>query len=233
MRRLKELFIAANPAQVLRIAVARAGSHHPAMASIYDLKPRFQALLRPLIAKLAGWGCTPNLVTSVALVLSLVVGLAILLQHDRPAILLLLPVWLFLRMALNAIDGMMARELNMKSTLGAILNESGDVVSDLALYLPLAVVDPPSLWWIIAFSFGAVLTEFCGVLAQALGAGRHYEGPMGKSDRAFFVGAVGLITPFATEVFKLWPVLFATATVLTLVTCFNRLNHALSELRKR
>ena len=60
------------------------------MPSIYDLKPRFQALLRPLIAKLAGWGCTPNLVTSVAMVLSLTVGLAIALKPDRPAILLLL-----------------------------------------------------------------------------------------------------------------------------------------------
>src|SRR2546425_518121 len=107
------------------------------MPSIYDLKPRFQALLRPLIAKLAAWGCTPNLLTSLALFLSLIVGSAILFARETPAILLLLPAWLFLRMALNAMDGMLARELNMKSTLGAVLNEVGDVLSDLALYLPL------------------------------------------------------------------------------------------------
>jgi len=157
-----------------------------AVPTVYALKPRFQALLRPLIAKLAAWGCTPNLVTSLALVISFMVGTAILCIPQKPAILLLLPLWLFLRMALNAIDGMMARELNMKSTLGAVLNEVGDVLSDLALYLPLAVVHPPSLWPIIFFSFGAVLTEFCGVLTEALGTRRHYEGPMGKSDRAFF-----------------------------------------------
>src|SRR5438552_8669760 len=172
------------------------------MPSIYDLKPRFQALLRPLITRLAAWGCTPNLVTSLALAVSFIIGAVILWLPGKPALLLLLPAWLFARMALNAIDGMMARELNMKSTLGAVLNEVGDVVSDLALYLPLAILHPPSLWPIIAYSFGAVLTEFCGVLTQALGAGRHYEGPMGKSDRAFFVGALGLLTPFIPRIWN-------------------------------
>jgi phosphatidylglycerophosphate synthase len=203
------------------------------MPSIYDLKPRFQALLRPLIARMAAAGCTPNLVTSLALLLSLGVGIAIALVRGRPLILLLLPIWLFLRMALNAIDGMMARELNMKSTLGAVLNEAGDVVSDLALYLPLALVHPPALWPIVGFAFGAVMTEFCGVLTQALGAARHYEGPMGKSDRAFFVGALGLVTAFVPRAFNLWPVLFIAAAVLTALTCWNRLARGLAEFKKR
>src|ERR1043166_8481117 len=166
------------------------------MPSIYDLKPRFQALLRPLIASLAARGWTPNRVTLLALALSLVVGGVIQFAPQHRAALLLLPIWLFLRMALNAIDGMMARELNMKTTLGA------------------------------------VLTEFCGVLGQALGAKRHYEGPMGKSDRAFFVGALGLVTPLVPGFFSLWPGLFAAAGALTILTCFKRLSGALSELRQ-
>jgi len=202
------------------------------MASVYDLKPKFQALLRPLISRLAALGCTPNIVTSVALLLSIAVGGLIFYYHDKPRILFLLPVWLFLRMALNAIDGMMARELNMKSTLGAVLNEAGDILSDLALYLPLAVVCPPALWRVIAFSFGAVFTEFSGVLAQALGTKRHYEGPMGKSDRAFVIGALGLVTALAPNVFQYWSMFFAIATALTILTCLNRLKKALSELQK-
>lgn len=50
--------------------------------------------------------------------------------------LLLLPIVLFIRMALNALDGMLARECNQQTRLGAILNETGDVISDIALYLP-------------------------------------------------------------------------------------------------
>jgi len=181
---------------------------------------------------LARAGLTPNAVTIAAILGSIVVGAFVSQSATRPALLLLLPAWLFIRMALNAIDGMMARELNMKSTLGAVLNEIGDVLSDLGLYLPLAIVHPPSLWPIIGFSFGAVLTEFCGVLTQALGAKRHYEGPMGKSDRAFFVGALGLITGLAPALFKLWPALFIVAALLSVLTCLNRLKRALAELRK-
>ena len=55
---------------------------------------------------------------------------------------LLLPLWLFLRMALNAIDGMLAREFGQQSALGAYLNELSDVVSDAALYLPFAQLAP-------------------------------------------------------------------------------------------
>jgi len=48
----------------------------------------------------------------------------------------LMPVVLLLRMALNALDGMMARQFNLQSKMGAALNEMGDVVSDIVLLLP-------------------------------------------------------------------------------------------------
>jgi phosphatidylglycerophosphate synthase len=201
------------------------------MPSVYDLKPKFQALLRPLMRGIAGLGLTPNAITFIAIAGSIVVGVAVSFAGARPALLLLLPAWLFIRMALNAIDGMMARELAMSTDLGAVLNELGDAVSDLGLYLPLAFVYEPALWPIVAFAIGAVLTEFSGVLVRALGASRHYEGPMGKSDRAFVVGALGLLTFFFQGVIKAWPWIFAVAALLTAVTCLNRVSKALKELQ--
>ena len=85
-------------------------------------------LLRPLITKLAAWGWTPNLVTALALGLSLVVGGLTVFARQNSLILLLLPMWLFLRMALNAIDGMMARELNLKSSLGEAQAQADEIV---------------------------------------------------------------------------------------------------------
>jgi phosphatidylglycerophosphate synthase len=202
------------------------------MPSVYDLKPRFQNLLRPLIGRLARAGVTPNAVTLAALVGSIAVGAAVSQAGKRSWLLLLLPVWLFVRMALNAIDGMMARELNMASNLGAVLNELGDALADLGLYLPLAFVDESARWPVIAFAIGAVLTEFCGVTARAIGASRRYDGPMGKSDRAFVVGALGLITFFVGRVLAAWFWVFAVAALLALVTCWNRLRRGLAELAK-
>ena len=180
---------------------------------------------------LAAIGVTPNAVTFTAVIGSIVIGSVVSFSDRRPALLLLLPIWLFIRMALNAIDGMMARELNLSSHLGAILNELGDAVSDLGLYLPLAFVYEPARWPVVAFSIGAVLTEFSGVLGRALGATRRYDGPMGKSDRAFVVGALGLVTFLFPYLVTAWPWFFALATITTVLTCFNRLMRALRELR--
>ena len=95
-------------------------------------------------------------------------------------------------MAFNAIDGMLAREFGQKSRLGAYLNELTDVASDAALYLPFALLPPFSPLWTGIVIVLAVISEFAGVLGPMVGASRRYDGPMGKSDRAFVFGALGL-----------------------------------------
>jgi CDP-diacylglycerol--glycerol-3-phosphate 3-phosphatidyltransferase len=162
------------------------------MASIYDLKPAFQRLLRPGVRFLARIGATPNQVTMAALLGSVAVGaLVFLFPGERWSVFLLAP-FLLLRMALNAVDGMLAREHGMRSALGAFLNELGDVASDSALYLPLALVPGFEPALVVAAVVLAALSEMAGVLAAQLGASRRYDGPMGKSDRAFLFGALGL-----------------------------------------
>ncbi len=151
------------------------------MWSVYELKPAFQSLLRPLVGWLAGAGVTANVVTIAATVLSLGLGAAMVATGGAPAVLLMLPVLLAVRMGLNAIDGMLAREHGQKSRLGFVLNELGDVISDAALYLPFVVVLGP-IWALPVVLFA--IAEFAGVLPLALGRKRRYDGPMGKSDRA-------------------------------------------------
>ncbi|TWG96479.1 CDP-diacylglycerol--glycerol-3-phosphate 3-phosphatidyltransferase [Ochrobactrum sp. J50] len=157
---------------------------------VYQLKSRFQNLLRPLVVRLAAGGVTANQVTVAAALVSIILG-AFLAWSGNAAWFALVPVWLFLRMALNAIDGMLAREHGQKSTLGAYLNEIGDVVSDAALYAPFALVAPFSGPWIFAVIFLATLTEFAGLAGVTVGASRRYDGPMGKSDRAVIFGVLG------------------------------------------
>lgn len=199
------------------------------MLSVYDLKPRFQRLLRPMMAGLAAAGVRPNHVTIIAALGSLIAGIIVV----RTGWLWIFPVWLLLRMALNAIDGMMAREFNLASDLGAILNEVGDVLSDFALYLPIAFLQPELRWPAFAFAVGGMMTEFCGVLGRALGASRRYDGPMGKSDRALLIGAIGLIGWVAPTTVGIWPQALWLSTAATVLTCINRLRGALKEIRQR
>ncbi|TIU29100.1 MAG: CDP-alcohol phosphatidyltransferase family protein, partial [Mesorhizobium sp.] len=106
------------------------------MPTLYALKPAFQDRLRPLVGRLAAMGVTANKITILAALLSVAAGTAIAALPAWRAPLFLIPVVLFARMALNAIDGMLAREHGQASTLGMYLNEICDVVSDLALILP-------------------------------------------------------------------------------------------------
>ena len=117
--------------------------------------------------------------------------LALLPQSRWPF--LLLPVTLFLRMALNAIDGMMAREHGMKSPDGAVLNELGDVISDAALYLPFALVAGVNAPLVVLVVIAAIIGEMAGALGPMLGGTRRYDGPLGKSDRAFAFGLLGFL----------------------------------------
>lgn len=167
--------------------------------TIYDLKPAFQNLLRPICRALARAGVTANQITVAALLGSIVIGLLFGLSPTSAWAAFLIPIWLFLRMALNAIDGLLAREHNMQSELGGILNELGDVISDIALYLPFALVPGISPLFVVTVVLLSVLTEMAGVVAVQIGASRRYDGPMGKSDRAFAFGLLALLLGIGLE----------------------------------
>jgi CDP-diacylglycerol--glycerol-3-phosphate 3-phosphatidyltransferase len=197
------------------------------MISVYQLKPKFQALLQPVLLRFKKWGFTPNGLTILALLLSLVMG-CYSLYGDRQLALLLLPICLLLRMALNALDGMMARQFNMQSKTGAVLNEIGDVVSDSVLYYPLYALFAMDQIWIMTFLLLSVLNEFAGLLGQALGGERRYDGPMGKSDRALVVGVLSLLCFFNAPIMTYLTWIWLTVFCLLIWSTLKRLRNAIS-----
>jgi len=197
--------------------------------SIYGAKPKFQALLRPLVARLAGWGVTANQVTLFAAIVSAAIGGLVALNAAQPVYFLLIPLWMAVRMALNAIDGMLANEFGQKSKLGAYLNEIGDVVSDAALYLPFAFVPPFSPVWVAAVIFLSALSELAGVLGATVGASRRYDGPAGKADRALLFGALGLAIGVLGQVPHWVAWTMPALAALLVVTVVNRVRRGLKE----
>jgi len=202
------------------------------MTTIYMLKPRFQALLRPLVERLAASGITANAVTLAAMLVSVALGLFLYFEPDRRLLFLLLPCWMLLRMALNAIDGMLAREFGQKSTLGAYLNELSDVVSDAVLFLPFVQIAPFGWGSVATIVFLSALSEMAGVLGQVVGTERRYDGPMGKSDRALVFGVLGLWVGASAELpawlFWLMPAM-AAAMVANI---WNRIRGGLEQARQ-
>lgn len=207
--------------------------------SIYQLKPRFQALLRPMVAKLARAGVTANQVTLGACLVSLVLGPGLYLSDAAWAWFALIPLWMLLRMAFNAVDGMLAREHGQQSVLGAYLNELTDVLSDAALYLPFARVAPFDPFWLGVVVLASALSEMAGVLGATVGGVRQYDGPMGKSDRALVFGLLGGLVALVGQGPGLpagwWLMSWVLPLVAVLISCaiYNRIQSGIQHSHER
>jgi len=221
--------------------------------SLYQLKTQFQNQLRPISNTLVEQNITANQVTVSAVLLS--IGTAYIIAKptaEQQRLWLLLPSSLFVRMALNAIDGMMAREHGQVSRLGAVLNEVGDMVADTTLLASLTPHINNKEWQnltanlptnistsqhhitaLIALSIG---TELLGVTSNTMLGVRANQGPLGKSDRAFLLGVLGAFMGIRAKV----PVsikgqvaspairmgqLFILTEIMLLKTCLNRLRY--------
>lgn len=199
------------------------------MISVYNIKPKFQQLIKPVMEFLHQKKFTPNHITLIALLGSILTGVFVYLDSGL-LYLLVVPIYLFIRMALNAIDGMMARAYNQQSALGEVLNELGDVLADLAIFYPLLLkfgMDKhPNL--LVGFIALMIINEFVGVLGKAMGGARRYEGPMGKSDRALFFGLLCLVVYFFPVVLPWIYFLIIIVVLAMLLSTIVRIKNSLN-----
>jgi len=197
------------------------------MISVYKLKPKFQKLLQPLLLLLKRMGVAPNHITVFTIIFSIIIGYILFLGIQDRFWFLIVAVGLLLRMMLNALDGMMAKQFNLQSKLGEILNEIGDVISDIAIYFPFIYFESIKSEYVIIFIFLSIINEFCGVLAKLISGTRRYDGPMGKSDRAFLVGVICIIIYFTDSILIYLDYVFIISIFLMLMSSYLRLTKSL------
>lgn len=197
------------------------------MISIYKIKPKFQQLLKPVLFSLNRFSITANQITVSAILLSLLIGLSFWFSSEFQLLYLIVPIGLLIRMALNALDGMMARTFNQQSKLGEVLNEVGDVISDLFIYFPLLKIFSQDLYLVALFLVLTVLNEFSGLIGKIISQERRYDGPMGKSDRAFVVSIVAILLFFDINIFEYSTWIFIVLNSLIAVSTYKRLSNSL------
>lgn len=201
------------------------------LISIYEIKPKFQQLLMPIVDWMRKIGMTPNQVTILALLLSIVTGIIISIFHENKWIYILMPIVMFVRMALNAIDGVMAKKYQMKSHLGLLLNELGDVISDLFLFIPFVFIAEDYGIGILLFISLSIISEMAGVTVQVIGSSRRYDGPMGKSDRAFIIGFISFLIFVHLNIIPYLHFVFYVCSILMLINIYNRITKGLKEVK--
>ena len=201
------------------------------LISIYEIKPKFQQLLMPIVDWMRKIGMTPNQVTILALLLSIVTGIILSIFHENKWVYILMPIVMFVRMALNAIDGVMAKKYQMKSHLGLLLNELGDVISDLFLFIPFVFIAEDYGIGIMLFISLSIISEMAGVTVQVIGSTRRYDGPMGKSDRAFIIGFISFLIFVHLNIIPYLHFVFYVCSILMLINIYNRITNGLKEVK--
>lgn len=163
------------------------------MLGIYRIKPRFQQALAGPTAALVARRVHPDWLTGAALGLALLGGAALIGARWLPPLLLLVPPLVLGRTALNALDGLVARQGGWARPWGEVLNESSDRLADVALFTGVALAPGgwPALGAVVLVTM--LLVSYVGTVARAAGGQRQYGGPMGKADRMLALGlAAGL-----------------------------------------
>ncbi|QDW37824.1 CDP-alcohol phosphatidyltransferase family protein [Bradyrhizobium sp. KBS0725] len=153
---------------------------------------------------------------------SIAVGSVLCAFPDRPALFGILPAWVLVRTACASLDGTLAVEFGQKSRLGGVLNETGDILSEIALFLPLMFISSCTVAKGSIVIALVVLSEFVGLAGPAFGDQRRVEGPLGKADRSFVLSIGGAAAFLGFLPNPTWPASLALCIGAAL-TGWNRL----------
>jgi CDP-diacylglycerol--glycerol-3-phosphate 3-phosphatidyltransferase len=196
------------------------------MSGLYSVKPWFVRRLRRVEDLLVERRVSPDTLSVVAVVVSVAAGAALAAGGvlSEPLLWLLVPPLGIVRLALNALDGAVARRIGGGRPFGDVMNEMSDRISDVAMLAPLAFVVEPG----VAFAAltGALLASAAGCAGRAVRGDRMAGGPMGKADRVAVVAVASAAAALASSSAPLelaaWTI--AGGSLLTMVARVARLS---------
>jgi CDP-diacylglycerol--glycerol-3-phosphate 3-phosphatidyltransferase len=160
---------------------------------IYRIKPRFQVALGGVESALVRRRVHPDYLTIGALVLSALGGLALYGAHQARWLLLVIPVVAIGRTALNALDGLVARDTGLARPWGEVLNEFCDRLADVSLMAGVAFAPGSDALLGAVAIVVMLLASYVAILSKAAGGRRQYGGIMGKADRMIYLSVAAVI----------------------------------------
>ena len=200
------------------------------MLPIHD-KNLFYSLLRPIAGLLGGIGIPAILIRILSTILVIAVAVTILVWPRYHWPLLLVPLVLFVRMLLNAVAGILARESANDRQLGTVFEELWDLVTEIILYLPFATVTGVSLMPVFIVICLGIISEVIRIVSIPIGYERHYDLPMRKGSLALVFGTLGILLGLDVVSRDLLDILLWIISGLLVVTMLNRVRGMVSPVR--
>ncbi len=190
---------------------------------IYAIKPWFRGRLAGITDALVRRGVSADTVTGAGLVAATLGGWSIWAGTEFRLAWLAVPLFAFLRIMANALDGLVAQASGTARPAGELFNETADRLGDFAFIGAVGFL-PGLAGLAFAALAAAELASFVGVTAKAAGGTRRYDGPMGKPDRMAVVSVVAVVAAVGPRL--AWRVGLWVILVGAVVTAANRYRKA-------
>jgi phosphatidylglycerophosphate synthase len=136
-------------------------------------------------------GIHPDAISYLSIVTALIAAICFWKSGETRWLLIIAPLFCYLRLWFNMLDGLVAFAAGTASRRGEVVNDLPDRFSDVVIFVGVAhsgLMNPLIGYWTAIF---AVLTSYVGLFGQALGVQRQFGGMMSKPWRmvALHVGA--------------------------------------------
>ncbi len=190
----------------------------------------FKATFQKIAAVFSPRWMTANLASFFGTVFVVLVVVSFSLSHVYPHLLFLVPIFIFFRIVMNALDGLLARKQNTASAAGEIMNELLDIGGDTACYGVLYFIFPVAQLAVVTALLSFWFCEFISVLGKSLPHGHRRQESLGggKSERAVYLSVFAIwlvLSPASAE--KYLNTMLAAITTLTVATGLNRCRAAI------
>ncbi|HJH32792.1 MAG TPA: CDP-alcohol phosphatidyltransferase family protein [Methanosarcinaceae archaeon] len=157
------------------------------------LRPLMSKFIDPIAKVFAKAGISPNVISIISLIFAAMAGIYFYYSNGEPFLVLIAGIFVFLNSFLDAIDGAIARHLNIAGVKGDFLDHVIDRYSD--VFIICGIFLGGHVEWKIGVItiVGVLLTSYLGTQAQALNIGRYYGGVMGRADRLTLIILASII----------------------------------------
>ena len=182
-------------------------------------------------------GIHPDTISYLSILAALIAAICFWKSGQTRWLLIFAPLFCYLRLWFNMLDGMVAVAAGKASRRGEILNDLPDRISDVIIFVGVAhsgLMNPFIGYWAGIF---AVMTAYVGLFGQALGAQREFGGIMSKPWRMVALHVGAWLQFFGCTTFTGFTILDWTCFVVivgclqTIVVRLKRITAALQDKR--
>lgn len=197
------------------------------------IKQKIQQMLTGEATAAHKIGLTPNVITTLGLILALLAAISYTQWLTNNVYLLLATILLLLSGFCDALDGIVARQYNQATPFGGFFDSVLDRYGDAAVYLAIIGAGLCDLAWGIIALTGSILVSYTRARAEAANVKMESIGIAERAERILIL-AIASILAFTVEQAALvmnWAVILLA--VLTNVTVLQRSLYAYKNLKKQ